>query len=460
MARTHRDEARLKGGLMSVVAIERVLRAEGLELRGFSLDSPSKGYAGDTYALPLQGWALSETSPQVALEAYVGDTCIARLPLAVRRSDIAELFSDVPWASNSGFSCSLNALRLPTEFSVDLRVSLRNGDSPQIATLRGRRERLAPNVDFTLNPILLTTLGRTGSTWLSHSLGQHPSIVTCEPFRYEARISSYWMNILVALSDEASYMQTLQGDLSGEHWWLGRGPALPQDPLPVDEPLLRWWSRDHVRALIDFAFQRIDDFYQFVARDKPRGSGTPLFFLEKAGPNSITANLLLEAYESPKELLLVRDFRDMLASILAYNRKWGYEGFGRDTVDTDAEYIDQLARDVRLLYERWAARRNELLVVRYEDLILSPVTTLEEVFAYLDVDESAQTVEAVRLAASKSAEAAQVQHQTSRSQDQSVGRWCTDLTPELIDRSQRALGPYLDAFGYTTSREGSHASTA
>jgi Sulfotransferase domain len=129
-------------------------------------------------------------------------------------------------------------------------------------------------------------------------------------------------------------------------------------------------------------------------------------------------------------------------------------------VDTDAEYIDQLARDVRLLYERWAARRNELLVVRYEDLILSPVTTLEEVFAYLDVDESAQTVEAVRLAASKSAEAAQVQHQTSRSQDQSVGRWCTDLTPELIDRSQRALGPYLDAFGYTTSREGSHASTA
>ncbi len=54
--------------------------------------------------------------------------------------------------------------------------------------------------------------------------------------------------------------------------------------------------------------------------------------------------MIREVYPRAQEVILVRDFRDMVASILAYNAKRGYTAFGREHVDNDEEYIYECAQ--------------------------------------------------------------------------------------------------------------------
>jgi hypothetical protein len=417
--------------------------------RNFSLDSPGPGYSCRTYSLPLEGWAISAASPQVAMEVYSGPTRIARFPLNVRRPDVASLHPTVAWAANSGFRYGLNTLRLPSEFTVELRICLQDGTTLPGAILRGRREPLALRIPPAFNPILLTTLGRTGSTWVSHLLGQHPSIIAYEPFRYEARIASYWIDIMIALADQSSYLQALRGHLSGETWWLGAGRHAPQESWTDDNSVLNWLATDHVENLISFAFSRIDAFYRFVSADKP--PTTPAFFLEKVWPGSVTPNIMLEVYEQPREIFLVRDFRDMCASIFAYNRKRGYVAFGREAAESDVDYVHRLARDVASIADSWTARSSGAFLLRYEDLVFQPEVTLGSLFEYLGLDASAATIDAVRERAARVSGDAQLQHQTSASQIESVGRWRRDLHGDVKSVCGEIFRPYLSAFGYSVT---------
>ena len=60
-----------------------------------------------------------------------------------------------------------------------------------------------------------------------------------------------------------------------------------------------------------------------------------------------------ELYPDARELILVRDPRDMLASILAFNRRRGFDAFGREDVGTDQEYVHRIRGDLVRLRDHW-----------------------------------------------------------------------------------------------------------
>ena len=64
----------------------------------------------------------------------------------------------------------------------------------------------------------------------------------------------------------------------------------------------------------------------------------PRFFAEKYRADRIP-EMMWELYPRAREVILVRDFRDMVASMFAYNAKRGREGFRRDRFDDDAQYV-------------------------------------------------------------------------------------------------------------------------
>ena len=82
------------------------------------------------------------------------------------------------------------------------------------------------------------------------------------------------------------------------------------------------WGSDHVADLATFAQQRIDAVYRQVAA---LGDGRAEFFAEKCLPEGNVPQLLRELYPDAREVFLVRDFRDMLCSIRAFNEKRGCE---------------------------------------------------------------------------------------------------------------------------------------
>ena len=191
---------------LRVDSVERFPLPED-ELRGFQLEVPQPGEEWNSQTLHFDGWVLGAKAPIVAVEVLQDGRPIARMPVREPREDVAERFPDVEGAANSGFAGALGALRLRRSFELLLRGELESGVTMPLATVTGKREPVQlPPVDGP-RPLIVTTLGRTGSTWCVWMLQSHPEIVAHSPFENDARVGTYWMSVLQTLSDPTSYLR-------------------------------------------------------------------------------------------------------------------------------------------------------------------------------------------------------------------------------------------------------------
>jgi hypothetical protein len=282
-------------------------------------------------------------------------------------------------------------------------------------------------------------------------LSKHPEIVALHPFHYEGRLTSYWMEVLQALAEPTSYMQAIVPELYDGDWWLGdrRPNPLPLQLTQVDVP--RWLGSENVEVLAGFCQSRLDGFYKRLAEAETQVA--PRYFAEKCRPGS-TPRLIGELYPDGREILLVRDPRDMICSILDFNAKRGFQLWGRDKRDNDDDWFSYLGADASRMLESWRERRERTHVVRYEDLVADPESTLGAAFTYLGVDGGAGTIRRVIEGALKLTPEAQVSHRTSTSIEASVGRWRQELSPERQAKCVEVFREFLYEFRYESATGG------
>ncbi len=172
-----------------------------------------------------------------------------------------------------------------------------------------------------------------------------------------------------------------------------------------------------------------------------------MFFAEKHLPYEVPA-IVWELYPKAREIFLVRDFRDMLCSITAFNQKRERVGFGRDLAASEEEYIFNVGKRAALLATAWNNRRDRACLVRYEDLVTDTEGTLARILNYLGLPaDGAQIDEMIGRA---SAETPELQgHRTTASLTESVGRWRRDLPADLQAKCQEAFSAALADFGYS-----------
>jgi hypothetical protein len=431
------------GGLVHVDSVDvRPLSTD--HLRGFGLDWPTAGASSGGHSLPLQGWLLGRTGRAEAVEVLQEGQVVLRMPVANPRKDIAIAFPETDGALASGFSAAVGAARLRPSFELLLRGVLDNGVKIPLGSLRGRRQPIETRSTVGPNPLIVTTLGRTGSTWCVWMLQSHPEIVAHSPFENDARLGSYWTSVLQTLSDPASYMRQLYpGNVSSGDWWVGLEADTPADLRDAD--LAGWLARDRVQELAATCRDRITSFYEFEARAQGKD---PAFFVEKYLPRQASTELLRELYPDAAEVVLVRDLRDMFCSILAFNRKRGYSAFGRETAASDEDYVDTVRRSGEALLADLRSEGRDAHLLRYEDLIREPVAALEPLLAHVGLDPAGAPAMVER--ASVVAEGME-HHMTAPSATESIGRWRRDLEPELIERCEEVLTPLVAEFGYETS---------
>jgi hypothetical protein len=243
---------------------------------------------------------------------------------------------------------------------------------------------------------------------------------------------------------------------SDRRWWLGDGSrSTPR----IDDPAIQGWlGREAIAELAALSQIRIERFFQNLAseQNKPKAR----FFLEKFLLEPVVLDLLAELYSDSRELILVRDFRDVASSVLAFNRKRGFEAFGREHVDSDAEYIRTIVSGQALgVLQRWQERKDSSHVVRYEDLLTEPEATLVPLFEFVGIDASAAAVDHTLRAAMDNAP--NMDHHRTAGADPAatIGRWKKDLAPDLVELCAESLDPALEAFGYAgTGAETSIAS--
>jgi hypothetical protein len=237
--------------------------------------------------------------------------------------------------------------------------------------------------------------------------------------------------------------------------WIGHNPYY-DFPEMARPGFAHWCGRESVEASADFCRANIEACYRSIAADEAgrwaldgvldHERSSARYFTEKAGPLT-GPELFWELYPQMREIILVRDPRDLLASILAFNAKRGFQAFGRSAVKNDHTYIVVLRERMRQIQRAVEARTPRAYFLRYEDLIRQPHETLRALLEYLDLDAAPATVEKVLQRAGE--DTAELKfHRTSAGPRESIGRWRRDLSPKLQALCQRELGEVLAPLGY------------
>ncbi len=430
-----------------MITIESVDVVAGFEdLAGCYIDAPVAGSSVDGHVLRITGWALGIESPVRWVEVGSLDHgVIARVELDRPRPDIEAAFGPSAISSVCGFDLAISLLGVPAAFTFWVVATDGRGGRWHIASVRGRRTTVELPVGAGPVPVMVTTLGRTGSTWLTQLLGAHPDVLALEPFRLEPRVVSYWAEVCRTLSSPSSYRSPLVStEPETDDWWLGRGRVTGE--LGGNPRLEGWLATSHITDVATFCRDRIEAFYRSAA-DEPGADGPPRYVVEKLNPTWVP-DLVWELFPASKEIFLVRDFRDRLASVFDFNRKRGYEAFGRADHGSDEEYVREKVRvDAETLLEAWGARRDRSLLVRYEDLVLKPRETAATILEHLGFAHDGESVTSITASARLSDDET-ASHRTTPDVAASVGRWRHDLDERLQRVCEEELGELLLEFGY------------
>jgi hypothetical protein len=429
----------------ALVTVEQVRAFNPLNelIVGHTIDHPKAGAVTDEFSLSLGGWVAGRSAAPAAVDVIAGGRTIRSAPITLFRPGVAARFP-VEGAVPTGYSFRLGVLGLPPRFELLLRARFADGTSAPLGTITATHKPVLSRSTPRFSPLMVTSLGRMGTTWLMRLLSEHPEIVVYREYPHELMICRYWVHQLRVLSAPADYEASCDPDsfancLTSVGHNPYYGPMI--DPSPV---LRRWLGRDHVEDLATFCVDNVERFYALMANLQARESAR--YFAEKYLPDH-TPTLTRDLYPGAKEIFLVRDIRDVVCSMLAFNAKRGYRSFGRDNVTSDADFVRQLADAMQALIDSHRARAESSLLVRYEDLIISPERVLDTILCYLDLPRDDHVVQQmIERSAQDTREL--VAHRTSANPVASIGRWRCDLDPDLLVECEDALA----AFGY--DREG------
>jgi Sulfotransferase family len=431
--------------IVTIDAVEIEPAAEAL--LGCWLDAPTAGDVVETYSFNVSGWALGRDTRLASIEVLDGERVVASVPPNRHRPDIVESFASAEGVESCGFEVLVRALELEPAFTVEIVVVLEDGTRLRLASVSGRRERMGVPRSAGLNPVMLTTIGRSGSKWLAWLLSCHPAVVAFQPLVFEPRVATYWGTVFRSLTAPRSYLRQIHTERWGEpRWWLGDGTA--GLPAAVELGMADWLGDEAVAELAAVCQERTEAFYREVARRS--GKSDVRYFAEKFLLEPVLLDITRECFAGAREVILVRDFRDRLSSVFAWNEKRGDRGFGHEESMSQAQYLAERVRvDAYALLDRWQRRGETAHLVRYEDLVLDPSRTLTGLFEYLGVEAGTGTVEAVLELAGRPSELLDT-HRTVNDPAHTIGRWQRDLPAELAEQCNEMLAPVLAAFGYST----------
>lgn len=296
---------------------------------------------------------------------------------------------------------------------------------------------------MSLTPILLRQMGgRAGTTLVMQLLATSPLIAFDRVYPFERRYFLYFLNQVRAMAPReprrerpSRRWQRLALNLADE---LRRRAApssladtsaerksLPRDPGIFELKTLMRLSLEHQWE----AFSRA-----VIEKTAPP---EPVYFAEKFGGSGLEEDLELE---STRHLWLVRDPRDMWASINAFDDQRGYYGFGRRKDQSRESFLHDFTQRMQAYAHLESLRSDHGPLIRYEDLIedLPGQTKRLEEWLSLELDWSGVSDRRPEMG----------HHMTSSNAQASIGRWKTDLPPEEQRALTSALADVLRQYGY------------
>src|SRR5829696_1484568 len=172
-------------GLVEIEDIELGAPRRG-KIQAFAIDAPRIGYR-NVYDIEFAGWVLSDGQPVQEIEIHHGGVILRRAPLDQQRADVARDHPDSPGSGTCGFRTSVSMIGLEPEDKIQVRAVLADGTRSRLGSVAMRHEPVQSGFEPRLQPLMLTTMGRAGTTWTMRLLSEHPEIVVHRWHPYELR---------------------------------------------------------------------------------------------------------------------------------------------------------------------------------------------------------------------------------------------------------------------------------
>jgi hypothetical protein len=299
--------------------------------------------------------------------------------------------------------------RIPRKLT-ELRAMLgRNGDE---AGGKGVRPE---------NIVWIFGTGRSGNTWLSSMMG-------------ELRGCAVWSEPSI-------------GKLFGEFYYFGsREGQRKTNNFVLGEKQKDTWLRSIRNFVLDGANGRFPEL----------GNG---YLVVKEQVGSVGAPLLMEALPESRMVLLVRDPRDVVASITDATRKGGWRYARLDESDPErnlivAEDSTAFARERASHYlknvgkakEAYDAHQGRKALVKYEDLRADTLRTIEHICSKLEIKVEEEDLEQVVAKHAWENLPKEEKGEGKFHRKASPGSWREDLTPEQAEVVERITAPLLNEF--------------
>lgn len=383
------------------------------------------GHVGRIEPGVIGGWAADTEAPDAVVDVivYVDGKRVARVACDRFRQDLQDLREY--GEGRHGFEYHMSP---PLPFHVLDRVTVRYARSGVILP-DGKKRIERPE---RLGAILVTAPGRSGTTLLMSRLSRSPQICVGETHPFEIRMISYWATAVRVLSGKSDYERSMHPDhLEGDGFKVGSNPFSHSDHANVFRNKVlsdEYFSTYVPDQLLDLAHHMIDEYYQRVKDDQQKNSA--VFLAEKTNNLDRSTRTFARAlYPDLKEIVLIRDPRDLLCSHLAY--------FRRETEEVVRQISEAAAELMRI-------RHNEsgrVAFVRYEDMVSAPERTYRQVADYLGVGPFGELADASETPRFRV-------HGTSASPEASIGRWKEELSENQRSLCMEYLTSLMSEFGY------------
>ena len=384
----------------------------------------------------VDGWAADPAAPDTVIEltVFVDGHPHATVKANRLRRDLA---AD-PARFGSGHHAFVYQFPVPLSPHKEHRVSVVVATTGLL--LRNGEVLLPPMQELpALRPILITAPGRSGTTQMMNRLSQARGVCVAELYPFETRLIAYYASAYNVLTgrpvslDQATHPDRLEGD----------GLSVRANPFGHADYASNFGDHANFNTFFSGAVPQamtetmrglVLSYYALLAEDQ--GKREARLFAEKNNNfDESVRNFTRRVFGPMREIVMVRDPRDLLLSQLAY--------FRRDDIDNSMIETTEACRVLLALRKQ---ERSDMLFVRYEDMVFRPASTFEAVSAFLDTDVPGDGEQERESSIFR-------EHATSASPAASVGRWRHELAPEQAERCNAAWGDFLHIFGYDTEDE-------
>jgi hypothetical protein len=398
--------------------------AEGRRMMVGFVDILSRRAAG--------GWAtdIENVNCPVQVKIFVNGNEHCTVIADVERLDLAKAgrYGD----GRHGFHFRFDPPLSPTESQS---ISVRYADTDE-ALPRGE-QIFAPIADVApsatvrpITPIVVTAMGRSGTTILMRKLADHSNIVASEQYPFEMKLISYYAQALRVMTAPADHERSSHPDrLTTDRHFVGSNPFSHEKyekAFKNPDSFERFFTSTVSTQLAECFRNLVFRFYNSLAEDQ--GKNAPTFFAEKIDTLDTTRSMARTLFPDIKEIVLVRDLRDTYCSFRSF---WSVK---------PEDAIRSIKSSSLRMVKIDSSKDANVMVVKYEDLIREEQRVLSGVSEFLKL-ATPMSPQGAELSMFKS-------HGTSTSPSESIGRWQRELATEEIELCNREFKNYQATFGY------------